>query len=51
MGVVHQLTKIGGIALAGAIGSKICSFHFTCLLKGHMNLNDIQRLCGLMGRK
>ena len=43
MGMAHQLTTIGGIALARAIGSKICSFHFVCLLKAHMNLNGIQR--------
>ena len=49
MGVAHQLTTIGGITLARAIGSKICSFHFVCLLKEHMNLNVIQRICGLMG--
>ena len=50
MGVAltHQLTTIGGIALARAIGSKICSFHLACLLKPHMNLNDIQRLYGIM---
>ena len=28
MGMVHQLTTIGGIALVGAIGLKTCSFHF-----------------------
>ena len=33
MGLAHQLTAIGGIALARAIGSKIRSFHFVCLLK------------------
>ena len=49
MGVAHQLTTIGDIALAQAIGSKCCSFHFVCLLKAHMNLNDILRLYGLMG--
>ena len=49
MGVAHHLVAIGGIALARAIGSKICSFHFVCLLKAHMNLNGIQRLYGLMG--
>ena len=49
MGVVHQLTAIGSIALARAIGSKICSFHFVCLLEVHMNLNGIQRLYGLTG--
>ena len=48
-GMTHQLTTIGGIALAqAAIGSKICSFHFVCLLKAHINLNGIQRLYGLM---
>ena len=47
--LTHHLTTIGGIALARAIGSKICSFHFVCLLKAHMNLNGIQRLYGLMG--
>ena len=51
MGVAPQLATIGGIALAEAIGSKICSFHFVCLLKVHMNLNGIQRLFGLMGWK
>ena len=49
MGVAHQLTTIGGITLAQAIGSKICRFHFVCLLKANMNLNGIQRLYGLMG--
>ena len=50
MGVAHRVATIGGIALAGAIGSKIDSF---CLfiLKAHMNLNGMQRLYGLMGRK
>ena len=48
MGVAHQLTAIGGIALARAIGSKICSFHLVYLLKAHMNLNGIQRLDGIM---
>ena len=45
MGVAltHQLTTIGGIALARAIGSKICSFHLVYLLKAPMNLNGIQR--------
>ena len=28
MGEAHQLTTIGGIALARAVRSKICSFHF-----------------------
>ena len=51
MGVVHQLTTIGGIALAQAIGSKIYSFDVVCLLKVRMNLNGIQRLYGLMRRK
>ena len=37
MGVAHQLMAIGGIALARAIGSKIYSFRFVCLLKAHMN--------------
>ena len=27
---------------------RICSFHFVCLLKAHMNLNGIRRLYGLM---
>ena len=49
MGVVHQLTTIGGITLARAIGSKICSFHFVYLFTAHINLNGIQRLYGLMG--
>ena len=49
MGVALQLPTIGGIALARAIGSKICSPHFVCLLKVHMNLNGTQRLYGLMG--
>ena len=49
MGVTHRLTATGGIALARAIRSKICSFHFVCLLKAHMSLNGIQRLYGLMG--
>ena len=49
MGVAHQLTTNGGITLARAIGSKICSFHFVCLLQGLMNLNGIQTLHGLMG--
>ena len=49
MGVAHQLTAIGGIALKRTIGSKVCSFHFVCLLKVHLNLNGIQRLYGLMG--
>ena len=49
MGVAHQLKTISGIALARAIGSKICSFHFVCLLQGLMNLNGIQTLYGLMG--
>ena len=49
MGVAHQLKTIGGIALARAIGSKICSPQFICLLKEHMNLNGIQRRFGLMG--
>ena len=44
-----QLTIIGGIALAQAIGSQICSAHFLCLLKPRMNLNGIQILYGLMG--
>ena len=48
MGVAHLLTTTGGIVLAEAIGSKICSFHFVCLLKAHMNLNGIQRLYGIM---
>ena len=50
MGLAHQLTTVGGTAqLARAIGSKICSFHFVCLLKAHINLNGMQRLYGLMG--
>ena len=49
MGVAHQFTTIGGIALARAIGVKICSFHFVCLLKARMNLNGIQRRYGLIG--
>ena len=44
----HQLTTIGGIALARAFGSKICNFCLVCLLKTHMNLNSIQRLFGIM---
>ena len=40
-----------GIALAGGIESKICSFHCLSILKAHMNLNGIQRLYGLMGKK
>ena len=51
MGVVHQVTTIGGIALARTIGSKIGSFHCLSILKAHMNLNGIQRLSGLIGRK
>ena len=51
MRVPHQLTTIGGIALAGAIGSKICSFHFVSLLEARINLNGIQRLYGLTGKK
>ena len=42
-----------GIALAGAIESQICSFHFfffLSILKVHINWNDIQRLYGLMGK-
>ena len=35
MGAAHQLTTVGGIASARAIGSKICSFHLVCLLKAH----------------
>ena len=46
--VPHQLTRIGGIALARAIGSKISSFHLLYLLKAHMNLSGIQRLYGIM---
>ena len=38
----------GGIALARAIGSKICSFHLVWLLKANMSLNGIQKLCGTM---
>ena len=38
-GKAHQLTTIGGIAWAQAIGSKFCSFHFA-----HINLNSIQKL-------
>ena len=49
MGIAHHLTTIGGIAVTQAVGSKICSFHFVCLLKARMNLNGIQRLYGLMG--
>ena len=49
MGVAHQLTAIGGIALSRVIGSKICSLYFFCPLKAHMNLNGIQRLYGLIG--
>ena len=49
MGLAHQLTTIDGTALARAIGSKICNFHFVCLLKAHMNLNGMQGLYGLMG--
>ena len=41
MGVAHQLTTSGGIAIARAIRSKIRSFHFVCLLKARMNLNGI----------
>ena len=48
MGVAHQLTTIGGIALVPAIGSKICSFHFVSLLKAHMNLNCIHGRYGQM---
>ena len=44
MTVAYQLNTIGGISLAGAIGSKICSLHLVCPLKAHMNLNGIQRL-------
>ena len=51
MRVAHHLTIIGGTALAQAIGSKICSFHFVCLLKAHMNLNGIQRLYSIMELK
>ena len=49
MGVAHQLTLVGGIALARVIGLKICSLYFSCPLKAHMNLNGIQRLYGLIG--
>ena len=49
MGVAHQLATIGGIALALAIASKICSIDFVCLLKAHMNLNGMQRVYGLIG--
>ena len=49
MEVDHQLTTIGGIVLARAIGSKICNFHFVCLLKAHVNLNGMQRPFCLMG--
>ena len=31
----HHLTAVGGVALVRAIGSKICSFHFVCLLSTH----------------
>ena len=48
IGVTNQLTTIGGIALALAIGSKISSFHLVCLLHAHMNLNSMQRRYGLM---
>ena len=48
MRVVHHLTTIGGVALARAIGLKICSFNFVSLLKAHTSLNSIQRLYGLM---
>ena len=48
MGVAHQLATIGGIALARAIGLKIFSFHFVCLLKARVNLYGIERLCGIM---
>ena len=49
--VADQLTTIGGITLARAIGWKFCSFHFVYLLKAHMNLNGIQSLYSLMGSK
>ena len=48
MGVAHQLTTISGIELARAIESKIYNFRVVCLLKAHMNLNEIQRLYGIM---
>ena len=48
IGVTNQLTTIGGIALARAIGSKISSFHLVCLLHAHMNLNSMKRRYGLM---
>ena len=51
MGVAHQLATIGGIALALAIASKICSFDFVCLQKAHINLSGMQRVYGLMGWK
>ena len=42
---------MSGTALTRAIGSKIFSLHFACLLKAHINLNGIQRIYGLIGRK
>ena len=41
MGVAHHLAIIGDIALARAIGPKICSYHFVYLLKAHMNSNGM----------